>query len=92
MKKNYMLYIITTDIKDPTRAENFTHNLKEYGEYISFMPKCYFLSTENENRRKIYNELRSLLLDEDLFLISDTELSKLDGWITNSVIDWLKNK
>lgn len=84
-----MLYLITTDIKDPARTENFTNNLKEYGEYISFMPKCYFLHSEKGNRRLIYQNLKKSLSDEDLFLISDTELNKLDGWLTSSVIDWL---
>ena len=40
-----MLYIVNFDIKDSARAEQFAQQLNEVGETLLFMPRCYFLKT-----------------------------------------------
>ena len=40
-----MLYIVNFDIKDSARVEQFARQLDEVGETLLFMPRCYFLKT-----------------------------------------------
>ena len=87
-----MLYYITFDIKDATRIENFTRQLSEIGEYISVLPRCYFLKTKTTlDRNEIYKKLKAVLFDEDLFLITETELQSMSGWLSSSAVEWLKD-
>jgi hypothetical protein len=87
-----MLYFIAFDIKDTKRAESFILQLEDFGEYISFLPRCYFLKSNTElQRNDLYKKLKSVLDDEDLFLITETNLNNMSGWLSNSVVEWLKN-
>ena len=59
------------DIKDSARVEQFAQQLNEVGETLLFMPRCYFLKTnESVSGMSIYNKLKSVLKDVDLFGIS----------------------
>lgn len=87
-----MLYIVNSDIKESSRAEAFAQQLNEIGEYLYFMPKCYFLRTGgNMSSSDIYKRLKATLIDEDLFLLAPVELGDLNGWLSSNVVDWLKN-
>lgn len=86
-----MLYILNFDIKDSTRIEPFIQELGKFGEYISYMPNCYFLKAKDDfTAIQIYNSFRSVLKDEDLFLLSPANLDNMNGWLSSSVVNWLK--
>lgn len=87
-----MLYIINSDIKENSRTEAFSQQLSEVGEYLYYMPKCYFLKTgDSISASDIYKRLKATLIDEDLFLLAPVKMSELNGWLSSNVVDWLKN-
>ena len=87
-----MLYILNSDIKDSSRIDAFVQELDKLGEYVSFMPKCYFLKPKADvTALQIYDSLKSVLKDEDLILLSPADLNEMNGWLSSSVVNWLKN-
>lgn len=86
-----MLYILNFDIKDSSRTELFTQKLQGFGDCVLFMPRCYFLiAKEDISSREIYDSLKSVLKDEDLFILAPVDLNKMNGWLSSSTIEWLK--
>lgn len=87
-----MLYIVNFDIKDIDRKDLFTQHLQQLGECVLYMPKCYFLKTRPTiDGKYIYGHLKHVLQDEDLFLITKVDKTQMNGWLSNSTIDWLTN-
>lgn len=88
-----MLYIVNFDIKDSARAEMFAKRLNEAGEALLFMPRCYFLKTaERIVGTTIYNSLKQVLEDEDLFILTPVKVSEMNGWLSTSSVEWLNNR
>lgn len=88
-----MLYIVNFDIKDSARAEQFAQQLSEVGETLLFMPRCYFLKTnESVSGMSIYNKLKSVLKDEDLFVLAPVKVADMNGWLATSTVTWLSNQ
>ena len=85
MRKFDMLYIVNFDIKDSARVEQFARQLDEVGETLLFMPRCYFLKTnESVSGMNIYNKLKSVLKDEDLFVLAPVKVVDMNGWLATS--------
>lgn len=89
-----MLYIVNFDIKDSVRVEQFARQqLNEVGETLLFMPRCYFLKTnESVSGMSIYNKLKSVLKDEDLFVLALVKVADMNGWLATSTVTWLSNQ
>lgn len=87
-----MLYIVNYDIKDAERKDAFLNEAKKIGETIQYLPHALFIYSldANLNQGAIYNQLKQITSDEDLFIVSRTPLSQMSGWLTSSVVDWLK--
>lgn len=87
-----VLYLLNFDIKDSARTDLFTQQLHEIGKCILFMPRCYFLKTTGIITGKdIYQRIKNVLDDEDLFLLTPADISKMNGWLSSSTIEWLNN-
>ncbi len=88
-----MLYIVNFDIKDSARVEMFAKRLNEVGEALLFMPRCYFLKTDKSILgTTIYNNLKQVLEDEDLFILTPVKVSEMNGWLSTSSVEWLNNR
>lgn len=88
-----MLYIVNFDIKDSARVEQFAQQLNEVGETLLFMPRCYFLKkNESVSGMSIYNKLKSVLKDEDLFVLAPVKVADMNGWLATSSVTWLSNQ
>lgn len=86
-----MLYILNFDIKDSSRVELFNQKLNSFGEGNLFMPKCYFLKAGDELKAEdIYKQLKAVLQEEDLILLTPVDLNSMNGWLSSSTIEWLK--
>jgi hypothetical protein len=84
----HMLYTITYDIKDSKKEEVFLKNMGKYGEIVMFMPRCYFLNSD-QTRNIIYDELYKSIDESDLLYIAETPLSSMSGWLPHSAVDWV---
>lgn len=72
--------------------EQFAQQLNEVGETLLFMPRCYFLKTnESVSGMSIYNKLKSVLKDEDLFVLAPVKVADMNGWLATSSVTWLSN-
>lgn len=88
-----MLYIVNFDIKDSARVEMFAKRLNDVGEALLFMPRCYFLNAdESISGTSIYNKLKQVLEDEDLFILSPVNVKDMNGWLSTSSVKWLNNR
>lgn len=85
-----MVYIVNYDIKDSERKDAFLNEAKKIGETLQFLPHGLFVYCNNTDQDTIYSQLKSITSDEDLFLVTEAPLSKMSGWLTSSVVDWLK--
>ena len=75
------------------RQEQFAQQLNEVGETLLFMPRCYFLKTnESVSGMSIYNKLKSVLKDEDLFVLAPVKVADMNGWLATSSVTWLSNQ
>lgn len=87
-----MVYIVNYDIKDTDRKANFLSEAKKIGDTLQFLPHALFVSSLdiNTNQGAIYNQLKQVTNDDDLFIVSQAPLSQMSGWLTSSAVDWLK--
>lgn len=87
-----MVYIVNYDIKDSERKDAFLNSAKKIGETIQFLPHSLFIDSSNTNQDQsyIYGELKQSISDDDLFIVTQAPLAKMSGWLTSSVVDWLK--
>jgi len=88
-----MLYIVNYDIKDTERKDAFLNEAKKIGEIIQYLPHALFIHSldTNQSQATIYNQLKKITSDEDLFVVSQAPLAQMSGWLTSSVVDWLKS-
>ncbi len=87
-----MLLVVNFDIKASERQDAFFKLIKELGENIVFIPHSLFLHTDLPDRNLVYKKLKGLLNDEDLLLISQVDLDSISGWLSSSVVEWLKTR
>ena len=40
----------------------------------------------------IYNKLKSVLKDEDLFVLAPVKVADMNGWLATSSVTWLSNQ
>lgn len=40
----------------------------------------------------IYNKLKSVLKDEDLFVLAPVKVADMNGWLATSTVTWLSNQ
>ena len=87
-----MVYIINYDIKDEERKDAFLNAAKNLGATLQYLPHSLFIDCPdtNLNQSTIYSQLKQVTSNEDLFLVAQAPLSTLSGWLTSSVVDWLK--
>lgn len=85
-----MLYIINFDVKDLERKETFLSKVKDLGDNILYAPNSLFLTYSENEKDKIYRQLRQSLSDEDLLLVSQITNNEISGWLKSSAIKWLK--
>lgn len=85
-----MLLVVNFDIKAPERQDAFFKLMKELGESMVFIPHSLFLYTNLPTREQVYQKLKGGLNDEDLLLISQVDLDSISGWLSSSVVEWLK--
>ncbi len=88
-----MVYIVNYDIKDADRKDAFLNEAKKIGETLQFLPHALFIYSidVNQNQSTIYTQLKGVTTDDDLFIVSRATLSDMSGWLTSSVVDWLKS-
>lgn len=88
-----MVYIVNYDIKDAGRKGAFLNEAKKIGDIIQYLPHALFIHNLdiNQNQATIYNQLKQITSDEDLFIVSQAPLNQMSGWLTSSVVDWLKS-
>lgn len=88
-----MVYIVNYDIKDADRKDAFLNEAKNIGEILQYLPHALFIYNidANVNQGTIYAQLKQITSDEDLFVVSRAPLSQMSGWLTSSVVDWLKS-
>lgn len=87
-----MVYIVNYDIKDAERKDAFLSVAKKLGETIQYLPHALFidcLDTTQDNNT-IYRLLKQSITDDDLFIVVQAPLPRMSGWLTSSVVDWLK--
>lgn len=87
-----MLLVVNFDIKASERQDAFFKLIKELGESIVYIPHSLFLYTNLSNREQVYQKLKGGLNDEDLLLISQVDLDSISGWLSSSVVEWLKTR
>lgn len=52
-----------------------------------------FLKTnESVSGISIYNKLKSVLKDEDLFVLAPVKVADMNGWLATSTVTWLSNQ
>ena len=85
-----MLYNIIYDIKDKQREDSFVAALKGMGESILSFVGCWFIDTEKQ-KNDIYNILKPLTDNADLFYISKVKLKDMSGWLPSNTVSWLTN-
>ena len=88
-----MLYIVNYDIKDAERKVAFLNEAKKIGDSLQFLPHALFIDSPDasQDQGSIYTQLKRVTTDDDLFIVSQAPLSKMSGWLTSSVVDWLKS-
>lgn len=88
-----MIYIVNYEIKDPERKDAFLNSAKQIGETIPYLPHAFFIACPdtNQNQSSIYHQLKGVISDEDLFIVVQAPLTRMSGWLTSSVVDWLKS-
>ncbi len=84
-----MLYIVLYEIKDTQREAQFLTKLNELGSSVLFLPRSYFLKSE-QNKEYVYENLKNGMRDEDLLFISESSTSEMSGWIPTSAVNWLR--
>lgn len=87
-----MLLVVNFDIKSTDRQDTFFKLIKELGESVVFIPHSLFLHSNEHSREDIYKRLRDILIDEDLLLISEIHLDSISGWLSSSVVEWIKTR
>lgn len=88
-----MVYIVNYDIKDAERKDAFLNEAKKIGETLQYLPHAIFIYSADAtlDQKKIYNQLKQVINEDDLFIVSRSPLSNMSGWLTSSVVDWLKS-
>lgn len=88
-----MYFIINYDIKDKEREDVFFKSVKGLGDTLFFLPHSLILYIENNEHDKdyIFKNLKSVLKEEDLFLISTVPFSNMAGWLPSSSVEWLND-
>ena len=86
-----MLFSIAYDIKDADRVQRLLNRVNDLGKNIQYLSNAVFLKpNDNEmNASKIYDDLRTITMDEDRIFISSIEKSKIMGWVSSSVVKWI---
>lgn len=87
-----MIYIVNYDIKNAERKDAFLNEAKKIGEISPYLPHALFIDCRNadQDQNTIYSQLKQSITDEDLFVVVRAPLSSMSGWLTSSVVDWLK--
>lgn len=87
-----MVFIVNYDIKDLERKDSFLSAAKNIGETLQYLPHALFIDCPDPNLDKdgLYSQLKQATSNEDLFLVAQTSLSVMSGWLTSSAVDWLK--
>lgn len=86
-----MVFIVNYDIKDLGRKDSFLSAAKNIGETLQYLPHALFIDCPDPNMDKeaIYSQLKTATTTDDLFLVAQTSLSGMSGWLTSSAVDWL---
>lgn len=86
-----MYFIINYDIKDKEREDVFLKTVKGLGETLLFLPHSLIMYVENQASDKdiLFKNLKEVLKEEDLFLISEVPFAKMAGWLPSSSVEWL---
>lgn len=87
-----MIYIVNYDIKNAERKDAFLNEAKKIGDVSPYLPHALFIDCRNvdQDQNTIYSQLKQSITDEDLFVVVRAPLSSMSGWLTSSVVDWLK--
>lgn len=87
-----MIYIVNYDIKNAERKDAFLNEAKKMGDTSPYLPHAFFIDCPdaNQNQNTIYSQLKQSITDEDLFIVVRAPLASMSGWLTSSVVDWLK--
>lgn len=84
-----MVYIVNYDIKSEERKDAFLNAAKTMGDVQQYLPHALFVDSKQE-QRVVYEELKKMTNEDDLFVVVSAPLSNMLGWLTSSVVDWLK--
>ena len=88
-----MIYIVNYDIKNAERKDAFLNEAKKIGETLPYLPHALFIDCldASQNQNSIYSKLKRSITDDDLFVVIQAPLARMSGWLTSSVVDWLRS-
>lgn len=87
-----MIYQVSYELKtqDKDYGPLFNYLEKKGRGGIHVLRDTWWIDVVGENLNEVFQQIHSLLGDEDVFYCSQIDVKNINGWMSSSVWDWFK--